>query len=598
MKNKILLAFLAQFLLHTCFGQQFSFQGNSPFGIQTTSGTMITQRIMFYDYDGDGDLDLFQSGMGAITDFDNLTWENMPYFIDYQENIGDKSHPQFGPRVTAFNGNFPFPTGFFFPSIGDLNMDGKVDFIISANVDYIGNRTAVYYKNLHHAGTDDFEQVSFLDLDLPDFVPESFFVPELTDLDHDGDLDILMSGINPAFMEEDGPDVATYYYAKNIGTAQVPEFSGWYENPYGLIPNPLIEITTSGDIDNDGDTDILGALTGIPADSMNYIYFHKNTPGPNGKPSFTTVTNSPFGLPQSFGKDQFFSPQLVDINGDGDLDFFVLQGTTSNNVLKYFENNLCSSVVMQTDVDLCEGDSLVVGGNSYFESGDYSLSLEGPNGCDTLLLLTINIIPIYSSSINESICEGETYTIGTESFNSTGVYTVLFTSSNGCDSIVSLNLNIITVDNSLTISENILTANQSGASYQWINCDTGIPIAGATNQSYSVISSGNYSVNILDASGCSAVSPCTSVLVNGTIDQFPANSLMIYPNPANGLITIQNDSPFSISDISVINLSGQSSGDIKLNGTGSADISFLAKGFYFVKIKINGLEIIRKLIVI
>ncbi|HUR31488.1 MAG TPA: hypothetical protein VMZ69_08635, partial [Saprospiraceae bacterium] len=202
MKKHILFAFVAQLILLPCYGQYFNFHSVSPFGIQTikSDSTRPAQKLMFLDFDGDEDLDLFISGLDHL-DNDVSSWEDIHYFIEMQENIGDKWNPQFADRVLVED--FPYPLGYFFPSGGDLNNDGHKDFIVSAIVDYIGNRTATYLQN---TGGDQFEVIRFDSMGLPDFVPESFFVPELTDLDSDGDLDILMSGFDPAFAEEDGPD--------------------------------------------------------------------------------------------------------------------------------------------------------------------------------------------------------------------------------------------------------------------------------------------------------------------------------------------------------------------------------------------------------
>jgi hypothetical protein len=61
-----------------------------------------------------------------------------------------------------------------------------------------------------------------------------------------------------------------------------------------------------------------------------------------------------------------------------------------------------------------------------------------------------------------------------------------------------------------------LTAN-AGASYLWSN--------GATTRSITVTASGNYSVTVRDANGCSSTSSPVGVLVNAatTITQQPAN---------------------------------------------------------------------------
>lgn len=51
-------------------------------------------------------------------------------------------------------------------------------------------------------------------------------------------------------------------------------------------------------------------------------------------------------------------------------------------------------------------------------------------------------------------------------------------------------------DTAVTQSGNTLTAVEAGASYQWINCATNQPIAGATGQSFTPVSSGSYAVQI------------------------------------------------------------------------------------------------------
>jgi len=599
MKKYISLAWLAQLMLIPCFGQNFNFHSASPFGIQTIrpDTTGAAQKLMFSDYDEDGDQDLLISGLDYIDDVDTLRWENIHYFIEMQENIGDKWNPQFAER-TPVSADFPYPLGLFFPTTGDLNDDGMTDFIVSADVDYIGNRTSTYLKNTGGAGDPEFEVTLLDSMGLSAFVPESFFIPELVDLDVDGDLDILMSGFNPAFGVEDGPDVPRYYYAKNIGTPSDPEFIGWYQNPYGLMPNPLVELLTGGDIDNDGDMDLLGFTNLIAPDSISYLYFHENTPGPNLKPLFNNVLESPFGLPIVTGEEQFLFPNLVDIDGDGDLDLFVFHSIAGSQELRYYENNLCTGETNEMSVNLCEGESITIGGNIYTEGGEYTISFEGSDGCDSTILLTIELLPIYTVSLNENICEGESFVIGNETFTDPGDYTVYVVAENGCDSIVLLSLFVHNVDNSVTIQQNTLTANEPFASYQWFNCDSGENIPGATNQTYVALTTGNYAVSLTDGFGCSAISECFSIVITGIAEDVLSNAITIYPNPTDGWIYVLNDTQFPVSKMTLTNLSGQEISEIILNGNNPVDVSALGKGVYFVKIKIKGLEIMKKLIVL
>ncbi|MGZ4043504.1 MAG: T9SS type A sorting domain-containing protein, partial [Bacteroidia bacterium] len=100
--------------------------------------------------------------------------------------------------------------------------------------------------------------------------------------------------------------------------------------------------------------------------------------------------------------------------------------------------------------------------------------------------------------------------------NSTGNYSVTVTDGNGCSatsSVISVLVKplptaTIGVNGSTTLCQGdnvILTASQ-GTSYLWSNS--------ATTQSIMVSSSGNYTVMVTGANGCSATSSITSVVVN------------------------------------------------------------------------------------
>ncbi len=598
MKQYLLLVLLAQFILVPCFGQSFSFHSESPFGIQTVRGdsTAATQKIMFTDYDLDGDQDIFHTGLDYLDKGDPITWDLIHYFIEYQENTGDKWNPQFAERMNIFV-DFPFPLGYFFPTNGDLNNDGKTDFIVSSIVDFIGNRTSTYLRNTGAAGADQFEVTRLDAMGLNDFVPESFFIPELIDLDKDGDLDLLMSGFDSAIAEEDGPDVPVYYYAKNVGTPNAPDLLGWYDNPYGLMPDTIGEILTSGDIDNDGDVDCIGAMLFLPKDSLTYLLVHINTPGGNGKPAFTSPLRSPFGLPSLSGENQFAFPELVDIDADGDLDLFIFLVDTNGLVLQYYENNLCTEVTTEMEVNLCDGDAFSLGGEIFTDAGEYTVNFVGSNGCDSIVFLTITIIPPTNVFLEQTICNGESVTIGNETFSASGNYTIFIQGADGCDSIVDLALTVHEVDIAVVSDENTLTADLSGASYQWFDCNSGNDIPGATQQSFTATVTGNFAVRITDQFGCTAVSACISVVVTGLEQDLVSAGVNIYPNPGHGIFYIKNKTSITATRITISDLSGQQIVELIPDENKSVDISILKPGVYIVKIRMNEFDVVKKLVV-
>ncbi|UAY53107.1 LamG-like jellyroll fold domain-containing protein [Ferruginibacter albus] len=88
-------------------------------------------------------------------------------------------------------------------------------------------------------------------------------------------------------------------------------------------------------------------------------------------------------------------------------------------------------------ISVCQGQSVL----GHDTAGDYILGIiNSVNGCDSayqVIRLTIN--PPKRDSINQAICQGESYTFGTKTYNQTGIYRDTL-SANGCDSIAVLNL--------------------------------------------------------------------------------------------------------------------------------------------------------------
>ena len=98
-------------------------------------------------------------------------------------------------------------------------------------------------------------------------------------------------------------------------------------------------------------------------------------------------------------------------------------------------------------------------------------------------------------------------------YTSSGIYNQTLTNLSGCDSVVTLDLGIISVDTSVSyvISSSTLTALAPNATYQWLDCNNNnTPIAGETNQNFSPTSNGNYAVEVTQ-NGCTAISNCYQI---------------------------------------------------------------------------------------
>lgn len=114
-------------------------------------------------------------------------------------------------------------------------------------------------------------------------------------------------------------------------------------------------------------------------------------------------------------------------------------GCNSEVTLNLNVNNTFETVL---NPQICEGESYIVGSETFTETGEYEVVLPASNGCDSTIMVNL-IVNATSTELVETICEGESYTVGTTTFTTTGEHTVVLTSTAGCgDSTVYLNLTV------------------------------------------------------------------------------------------------------------------------------------------------------------
>jgi hypothetical protein len=239
---------------NTASAQWFAYPIQDPFNLQDGYDTQMNS-VEFADIDNDGDYD-FLSGEY------NYSPIGYGYSLgfQFQENTGSVTNPNFSTPPTS-------------------NPYGLVSYGPS----------------------------------LPNVAIFQWF--KMIDLDNDGDFDILSNvvhqNINQYSINTD------FLYYENTGSATNPQFSTPQTNPFGL-PNssPSILHTAIGDIDGDGDLDLLGFSYDPTAYTANSIFIENI--GTASSPSFTAPQLNQFGLPSNV----FSLITLEDIDTDGDLDIF------------------------------------------------------------------------------------------------------------------------------------------------------------------------------------------------------------------------------------------------------------------------------------
>ena len=100
-----------------------------------------------------------------------------------------------------------------------------------------------------------------------------------------------------------------------------------------------------------------------------------------------------------------------------------------------------------TNVTICEGETYEFNGEVLAQAGLYSATLPSYEGCDSTVTLNLIVNAVKTSTINATICEGETYEFNNQTLSEAGQYTAELQAVSGCDSIVTLNLTVNPLNN-------------------------------------------------------------------------------------------------------------------------------------------------------
>lgn len=257
----------------------------------------------------------------------------------------------------------------------------------------------------------------------------------------------------------------------------------------------------------------------------------------------------------------------------------------------------CADVTANIDIELCHGDSIVFDGNTYNTTGMYQVTVPTAFGCDSLLNMNLTVLSNSDSTISAFICDGQSYNWNNNIYTTSGIHNISSIDNNGCDSITTLELNVlptITLLDTIIVDDNgssngsielFLDDTVGVFTYIWSN--------GAIGRKIENLTYGFYSVTITNQAGCSA---SFSFVVNFNTSTKIINTenytINVFPNPLKNseLLTVQIETKTANSVyVEILNTSGQLLQSEKYQtqkGTNDLKIPLnFSNGLYFIVIK-------------
>lgn len=220
-----------------------------------------------------------------------------------------------------------FPGAFYL----DVDFDGKKDLIVGANAKSASEdeKSVQFYKNTGQNNQPNFifQQKDFLQREMIDHGTGS--IPVFFDQNNDGKEDLIVANnfrYKPILDKE-----STFALYRNTSSGSTTQFT-FIDNNYLNLNNlnlGLRSIPTFGDLDNDGDKDMI-----VARESGNLLFF-ENT-GTSGNAVFAAPVQPMLNnLGTAINHETFSFPQLFDLNKDNKLDLIIGK---RNGTLVYYEN--------------------------------------------------------------------------------------------------------------------------------------------------------------------------------------------------------------------------------------------------------------------
>ncbi len=368
--------------------------GNFSEKLDTPFPDLTNSAVAFADIDGDQDQDLFMTGMGAITpkfylndgqgNFSEMLNSSFPLIgygsATFEDVDGDDDKDLFivGSEISIFtyisklfindgDGNFTEKLDTPFEGLAESSMafadidgDNDLDLLLTGSMPQENKVSKLYIND----GQGNFDEV----LDSPFFGVSKASI-EFSDVDEDGDQDVIILGIDVDYRK-----IPRIY--NNDGSGNFTLVTG---TPFEAITT---KVATFLDVDGDGDEDYLTTVV----DTSDMDVYHSKIYFNTGQGNFSDPIDAPFEV------NATITITSSDLDNDGDIDLFVTEDSYFGEYATTYFNDGQGNF---TESCICLDPS----SHSSFAFSD----IDGDGDNDLLMTGYISFIPFTELYINDGL---------------------------------------------------------------------------------------------------------------------------------------------------------------------------------------------------
>ncbi|MEK7253203.1 MAG: hypothetical protein AAB316_00530, partial [Bacteroidota bacterium] len=164
--------------------------------------------------------------------------------------------------------------------------------------------------------------------------------------------------------------------------------------------------------------------------------------------TFTSTSNStwsisPFGMGNFIGGNQGTSVTVGWLQ-TGSAQVCALNIACPNAQPFCLDVTIGQDVTSVENVNMCEDHTVDCAGQTFSSPGSFPVALSGWNGCDSVVTCNVNLIPTIETPLQVvDICAPATHNVCGTNLDQTGFHTVTCTNWQGCDSVVTVDLAIL-----------------------------------------------------------------------------------------------------------------------------------------------------------